>query len=70
MRNMPIVETIYGTMTKHGLQVGRNYGMWVISKRESRNVPKSIPKRREWITIMCCVNAICASILWFYLLKG
>ena len=53
-----------------GLQVGRNYGMCVISKKGSKNVPKNILNSREWITIMCCVNAICASILWFYLLKG
>ena len=41
-----------------GLHAGRNCGMWVISKRGSRNVPKILPKSREWITILCCVNEI------------
>lgn len=53
-----------------GLQEGRNCGMRVIAKRGTRNVPKIFPKSREWITILCCVNAIGASILGFYLFKG
>jgi len=44
--------------------------MRVISKRGSQNVPKILPKRREWITILCCVNAIGTSIPCFYLFKG
>jgi hypothetical protein len=44
--------------------------MWVISKRGSRNVPKHLPKSREWITILCCVNVIGLSIPGFYLFKG
>ena len=53
-----------------GLHVGRNYGMHVVSKRGSINVPKILPKCKEWVTIMCCANAISASIPWFYLFKG
>ena len=53
-----------------GLQAGRNCGMQVIAKRGSRNVPKILPKSREWITILCCVNAIGTSIPGFYLFKG
>ena len=53
-----------------GLQAGRNCGMRVIAKRGSRNVPNIFPKSREWITILCCVNAIGASIPGFYLFWG
>lgn len=53
-----------------GVQAGRNNDMRVISKRGSKNVPKILPKSREWITILCCVNAIGASIPGFYLFKG
>ena len=41
-----------------------------IAKRGSRNVPKILPKSREWITILSCVNAIGSSIPGFYLFKG
>jgi len=44
--------------------------MRVIAKRGSQNVPKILPKSREWITILCCVNAIGTSIPGFYLFKG
>lgn len=53
-----------------GLQARRNCGMWVISKRGSRNVPKILLKSREWITIRSCVNAIDSSITGFCLFKG
>jgi len=53
-----------------GLQAGRNCCMWVIAKRGSENVPKILPKSREWITILCCVNEIGTSIPGFYLFKG
>ena len=53
-----------------GLQAGKNCGMRVIAKRGSKNVPKILPKGREWITILCCVNAVGASIPGFYLFKG
>ena len=44
--------------------------MLVIVNRGRKNVPKIFPKSREWITILCCVNAIGASIPGFYLFKG
>lgn len=44
--------------------------MRVIAKRGSKNVPKILPKNREWITILCCVNAVGASIPGFYLFEG
>jgi len=44
--------------------------MQVISKKGSRNVPNMLPKSREWITILCCVNAIGTSIPRFYLFKA
>lgn len=33
-------------------------------------MPKILPKSREWITILSCVNAIGSSIPRFYLFKG
>jgi hypothetical protein len=38
--------------------------------RGSKNVPKILPKSREWITTLCCVNVVGASIPGFYLFKG
>jgi hypothetical protein len=52
------------------LHVERNCGMEIITKRGRKKVPKVIPKRREWITILCCVNSIGLSIPRFYLFKG
>jgi hypothetical protein len=52
------------------LQVGRNCGMRVIAKRGSRNVPKILPKSREWITILCCVNAIQCINPWVLFVQG
>lgn len=43
--------------------------MWVITKRRSRNVPNIFPRNKEWINILCCVNAIGISIPEFYILK-
>ncbi|KAH9325368.1 hypothetical protein KI387_005546 [Taxus chinensis] len=54
----------------HPAIAGRNCGVRAIAKRGSRNVPKVIPKSREWITILCCVNAAGLSIPGFYLFKG
>jgi len=53
-----------------GLHAGRNCGMRVIAKRGRKNVRKILPKSREWITILSCVNAIGSSIPRFYLFKG
>ena len=33
-------------------------------------MPKILPKGREWITILCCINVVGALILGFYLFKG
>ena len=65
----PIIQ-ISSNFDEIALQVGRNCGMWVIAKRGRKNVLKIMPKSREWITIMCCINAINASIHGFYLFKG
>ncbi|GLJ31873.1 hypothetical protein SUGI_0641340 [Cryptomeria japonica] len=53
-----------------GVQAGRNYGMRVIAKLGSRSVPQILSKSREWITILCCVNAAGHSIPGFYLFKA
>ncbi|XP_059077024.1 MFS-type transporter clz9-like [Cryptomeria japonica] len=56
--------------TAEGVQAGRNYGMQVIAKLGSRSVPQILSKSREWITILCCVNAVGHSIPGFYLFKA
>jgi len=43
--------------------------MRVIAKRGSRNAPKIVPKTREWITILSCINAVNISISGFQLFK-
>lgn len=53
-----------------GVQAGRNCGMRVIAKKGSISVPYIVSKSREWITILCCVNAAGQSIPGFYLFKG
>ena len=53
-----------------GLQVVRNCGMQVITRRGIKIVPNFFPKSRECITILRCVNAVGSSIHGFYLLKG
>lgn len=52
------------------LQASMNCGIQVIGKRGSMNAPKKNPKSKEWITILCCINAIGQSITGFYLFKG
>ena len=52
------------------LQGGKNGGMQVIDKRGSKNVPRIMPKCREWITNLCCVNVVSATIPGFNLFKG
>ncbi|KAH9291752.1 hypothetical protein KI387_043059, partial [Taxus chinensis] len=53
-----------------GIQAGRNCGMRVLATKGCRNVPKIIPRSREWMTILCCVNAAGQCIPNFYLFKG
>lgn len=53
-----------------GIQAGRNGSMRVLARRGSRNVSYILPKSREWLTILVCVNAIGQSIPSFYLFKG
>ncbi|KAH9320446.1 hypothetical protein KI387_015085 [Taxus chinensis] len=53
-----------------GVQAGRNCGMRVIAKLGCRSVPHIMSKSREWITILCCVNAAGQSIPGFYLFKA
>ncbi|KAH9292343.1 hypothetical protein KI387_042469 [Taxus chinensis] len=53
-----------------GVQAGRNCGMRVIAKLGCRSVPHIMSKSREWITVLCCVNAAGQSIPGFYLFKA
>lgn len=53
-----------------GIQAGRNGTMRVLACQGSRNVFDIIPKIKEWITILCFVNASSQTIPGFYLFKG
>ena len=53
-----------------GVQASRNCGMKVIAKLGSRSVPQILSKSREWITVLCCINAVGHSIPGFYLFKA
>ncbi|XP_059075053.1 MFS-type transporter clz9-like [Cryptomeria japonica] len=47
-----------------------NGAMKVLAMKGSQNVSYIVPKSREWITILCCVNASGQRIIGFYMFKG
>lgn len=53
-----------------GVQIGINRAMRVLAKRGSKSISYIIPKSRECITIIYCVNAFSKSIPSFYLFMG
>jgi hypothetical protein len=53
-----------------GAQVGRNGGGRVFAKCGSRNVHSIIPNEREWLSVLCCINAEGEAIPNFYIFKG
>jgi hypothetical protein len=52
-----------------GAQAGRNGGGMVIARTGSRNVHSIIPDKREWLSVVACVNAAGHTIPNFYILK-
>ena len=53
-----------------GVQAGRNGGGWVLAKTRVRSVYSIIPKEREWLSILVCVNAAGYHLPKFYNFKG
>jgi hypothetical protein len=47
--------------------VGRNGGTWVFAKKGIRSVHSIIPKEREWLSMLVCVNAAGYHIPSFYI---
>jgi hypothetical protein len=55
-----------------GIAMRRVYkrGGRVFAKHGSRNVHSIIPNEREWLSVLCCINAEGEAIPNFYILKG
>jgi hypothetical protein len=53
-----------------GAQAGRNGGGRVLAKRGVRSVHSIIPKEREWLSVLVCVNAAGFHIPSFYIFRG
>jgi hypothetical protein len=53
-----------------GAQAGRNGGARVLAKTGVRNVHSIIPKEREWLSVLMCVNAAGFHIPSFYIFRG
>jgi hypothetical protein len=53
-----------------GAQVGRNGGARVLAKKGVRSVYSIIPKEREWLSVLVCVNAAGYHIPSFYIFCG
>jgi hypothetical protein len=50
--------------------VGRNGGGRVLAKTGVRSVHSIIPREREWLSILCCINAAGYHIPSFYIFWG
>jgi len=53
-----------------GIQVVRQYGTQMLSKRGSQQVYNTIPKSREWKTINYIINVARGVFPNFYIFKG
>jgi hypothetical protein len=53
-----------------GAQAGRNGGGRVLAKTGARSVHSIIPKEREWLSVLVCVNAAGFHIPNFYIFRG
>jgi hypothetical protein len=53
-----------------GAQAGRNGGGRVLAKTGARSVHSVIPKEREWLSVLVCVNAAGFHIPSFYIFRG
>jgi hypothetical protein len=53
-----------------GAQAGHTGGGRVFARRGARNVHTVIPKEREWLSVLSCINASGGHIPNFYIFKG
>jgi hypothetical protein len=53
-----------------GAQAGRNGGGRVLAKTGTRSVHSIIPKEREWLSVLVCINAAGYHIPSFYIFRG
>jgi hypothetical protein len=53
-----------------GVQAGRNGGGRVLAKTGAWSVHSIIPKEREWLSVLICVNAAGYYIPNFYIFRG
>jgi hypothetical protein len=53
-----------------GAQAGRNGGGRVLAKTGMRSVHSVIPKEREWLSVLVCINAAGYHIPSFYIFRG
>jgi hypothetical protein len=53
-----------------GTQAGKNGGGLVWARRGSQTVHSLMPNKREWITVLSCINASGDSIPGFYIFRG
>jgi hypothetical protein len=42
----------------------------VLAKNGTRTVYTLVPDKREWVTVLCAINAVGETILNFYIFKG
>ncbi|XP_057843427.2 MFS-type transporter clz9-like [Cryptomeria japonica] len=66
----PYGPTCIWNCDETSVMAGRNGDMRVLERKGSRNMSYVLTKSREWITILCCINASGQSIPGFYLFKG
>ena len=53
-----------------GVQIGRNGGGHVIARKGAQNVQSIVLDKREWLSMLVCINAGGASIPSFYIFCG
>lgn len=53
-----------------GVMAGRDKGMRVLARKGSKVVYGIAPDSREWLTILCCVNAVGGVLPGYYIFKG
>jgi hypothetical protein len=52
-----------------GVQAGQNGGAYVLAVKGYRSVHQTIPNKREWLTILTCINVSGQSIPNFYIFQ-
>ena len=53
-----------------GVLAGKNGSAHIIAHRGAKNVHYIVPDKREWLSVLVCINADGASIPSFYIFRG